>query len=307
MILVGNQDGNADLVVLYGNCQTPFLAQLFAAADPGKGYLCVLNHAPPGQQADKPTPEQMQRCVLYLEQYDSQPDIAAWTPLGDLQQYGLPLRAYLRSACPRLTPRIVFPSFVLTCLWPFAAIGDPRNTPEPGYVWGRYPYGNRLALEVLASGLTGTAALAAYQKRSAERLPPAAATLEKARRKLDARDTHCDVKIADYVWANLRDTPLFLTYAHVRTEAIVELATRLYTAMHPLTGSNGDAGPALDRLHAAAVTLPPMGPLEEPIDPMVAQALGLSYGGPGTRYRWYDQLWTFEDYMLRYLTYDKSW
>ena len=38
----------------------------------------VLNHAPPGEEPDRPTPEQMQRCCLYLEQYDSQFDLAAW-------------------------------------------------------------------------------------------------------------------------------------------------------------------------------------------------------------------------------------
>ena len=40
-------------------------------------------------------------------------------------------------------------------MWPFAVTSDPRNVPEPDYVWGLYPYGNRVALEVVASGLRG--------------------------------------------------------------------------------------------------------------------------------------------------------
>lgn len=305
MIHYGNQASDAELVLLYGNCQTPFLAQLLAAARGDKGYLCVLNHAPPGQEPEKPTAEQMRRCTLYLEQYDSQPELPAWTAVGDIQRYGLPLRTLLRNTCPADCPKIVFPSFVMTCLWPFAAIGDPRNVPEPGYVWGRYPYGNRLALEVLASGLTGPAALAAYRKRSSECMPDPQETLEKVRIKLENRDSHCDVKIADYVWANFRERHMFLAYGHVRAYAIGELAARLYEAMHPLIGGDGDA--ARQRLRAAASTLPDMDSLEEPIDPLVAQGLGLTFYKPDMRFRWYNQHWTFEEYMTRYLAYDASW
>lgn len=305
MILHGNHASDADLVVLYGNCQTPFLARLLAAARGDKGYLCVLNHAPPGQEPEMPTADQMRRCTLYLEQYDSQPDIAAWSPVGDIEQYGLPLRTRLRASCPPGCPKIVFPSYVMTCLWPFAMVGDPRNVPEPGYVWGRYPYGNRVALEVVASGLTGPAALAAYARRAAECMPDPQATLDKARRKLERRDAHCDVKIADYVWANFRDRHMFMSYAHVRGYAITELAARLYDAIHPLIG--GDAEPARQRLRAAAATLPDMDGLEEPIDPMVARLLGLTFYKPDMRFRWFDQTWTFEEYMSRYLAYDTSW
>ncbi len=305
MILYGNQASDAELVLLYGNCQTPFLARLLAAARGDRGYLCVLNHAPPGKEPEKPTAEQMRRCTLYLEQYDSQPELPAWTVVGDIQRYGLPLRTFLRNACPSDCPRIVFPSFVMTALWPFAAIGDPRNVPEPDYVWGRFPYGNRLALEVLASGLTGPAALAAYIKRSAACMPNPQETLKTVRDKLERRDANCDVKIADYVWANFRERHMFLGYAHVRADAIGELAARLYDAMHPLIGGDGDA--ARQRLWAAASMLPDMDSLEEPIDPVVARGLGLKFYEPGMRFRWYNQYWTFEEYMTRYLAYDVDW
>ncbi|MFA7431067.1 MAG: WcbI family polysaccharide biosynthesis putative acetyltransferase [Rhodospirillaceae bacterium] len=305
MILYGNQASDAELVVLYGNCQTPFLARLLAAARGDKGYLCVLNHAAPGKEPEMPTAEQMQRCTLYLEQYESQPKIPAWTPVGDIKRYGLPLRTRLRNACSANCPRIVFPAFVMTCLWPFTAIGDPRNVPEPGYVWGRYPYGNWLALEVLGSGLTGPAALEAYTKRSAECMPDPQETLVTVRRKLEKRDAHCDVKIADYVWANFRERHIFLSCAHLRAEPIAELAARLYDAIHPLIGGDGDA--ARQRLWAEASVLPDMDSLEEPIDPVVAQGLGLKFYKPGMRFRWYNQSWTFEEYMERYLSYDVSW
>jgi len=305
MLFYGNHAPTAELVIIYGNCQVPFLASLLAAADPERGYLCVLNHAPPGEEAAQPTVEQLRRCCLYLEQFDSQPDLPPWTPVPDISRYGLPLRRFLRTHCPPGCPRLVFPSFVMTCMWPFAAIGDPRNVPEPGHVWGRYPYGNRLVLAVVDQGLTGPAALAAYQRLAAEQMPNFAATLERTKIKLEKRDAHCDVKIADYVWANFRERHLFLSYAHVRAEAIGELALRLHAAIQPVLGS--DAASGRQRLRTALAMLPDMDQLEEPIDPTVAAGLGLKFYRPEMRFRWYGQHWTFSEYLSRYLAYDTGW
>lgn len=305
MLYYGNPAPEAELVILYGNCQTPFLARLLAAAHEGKGYLCVLNHAPPGEEPSRPSPEQMSRCCLFLEQYDSQATLPAVGHVPDLRPYGLPLREFLRAHCPPECPRIVFPSLIMTCMWPFAAVGNPRNAPEPGYAWGRFPYGNRLAQEVVAQGLSGAAALEAYLRLSAEQMPDLPALLERARVKLEARDAHCDVKIADYVWGNFRERHLFLSYAHVRAEAIGALGLRLLAAIQPLLG--GDAEAARQRLEAALAVMPDMDTMEDPIDPAVAAGLGLKFYKPGMRFRWFSQHWTFTEYMARYLDHDTTW
>ncbi len=305
MLFYGNTSPDAELVVLYGNCQTPFLAMLLAAAYGEKGYLCVLNHAPPGQVADQPTPEQMRRCCLYLEQYDSQPELPTTEHMSELRQFRLHLRQYLRNHCPDGCPRIVFPGIVMTCMWPFAAIGNPRNVAEPGYAWGRYPYGNRLAQEIVARGLKGPSALEAYLQLSAQRMPDLSALLERSRRKLEDRDAHCDVKIGDYVWANFRERHLFLTYAHVRAEAIGELAMRTLSAIQPFM--RGDAEMARSRLATALSAMPDMDVIEEPIEPAVAEGLGLKFYRPDMRFRWHTQQWTFTEYMSRYLDHDTNW
>lgn len=305
MLFYGNPDPCAQLVILYGNCQTPFLARLLAAAHEDRGYLCVLNHAPPGQEIVNPSLEEMRRCCLYLEQYDSQPELPVVSLAPGIQRHGLPLRQYLRWHCPDGCPKIVFPSFIMTCMWPFAAMINPRNVPEPGYVWGRYPYGNWLAQEVLARGLRGPAALEVYMQLTIKRMPDLRALLELARLKLAKRDAHCDVKIADYVWANFRERHLFQTYGHVRAEAIGELAMRLLKAIQPLMG--GDAGAAQERLLTALDAMPDMGAMEEPIEPAIAEGLGLKFYQPDMRFRWYTQEWTFHEYMAHYLNYDTSW
>lgn len=302
-MIYGNPAPSADLVIVYGNCQVPVLARLLAAAFPNYGFVCALNHAPLGQEPETPSADHLRRCRLYLEQYDSQPDLPISGTVPDGTAYGLPLRRFLRLGLPATCPTLVFPSFVMTCLWPFASLGDPRNTPEPGYVWGRYPHGNRLALEVLARGLSGPAALDAYHRLSAERRPDPASALLKARAKLVRRDDRCDIKIADYVWANFQDCAIFQAYAHVRTEAVGELVRRLATAMEGQLSCTADSGALADAL----ADTPDMTTVEEPIEPAVAAELGLRFYSPGMRFRWYTHSWTFDDYMSRYLSFDCSW
>ncbi|ABC21650.1 hypothetical protein Rru_A0849 [Rhodospirillum rubrum ATCC 11170] len=74
----------------------------------------------------------------------------------------------------------------------------------------------------------------------------------------------------------------------------------------PLSGGPGFPGWRA-AAGARAADLPPMGPLQVPIHPYVAEAAGLAFWHPEMRYRWYDNLWTFEEYITRYLAYDRSW
>lgn len=305
MLYFGNTAPDAELVIIYGNCQIPFLATLLAAAHSDKGFLCVLNHAPPGEEAEKPSIEQLQRCRLYLEQYDSQPDLPNPEKLPETKRYGIPLRRYLRENRPKSCPQFIFPSFLLTCMWPFARTGDTRNKPEPGYVWGRYPYGNSVAMRVAARGLKRQEALEAYKRLSKQRMPDFRKVLKKAKIKLETRDAHCNIKIADYVWENFRERHIFLSWGHVRKEAIGVLAERIHDMIQPLLG--GEAESTRQQLLAAIEQIPDMDTLEEPIDPAVAAGLGLKFCPPDKRFRWYEQYWTFEEYMTRYLDYDTNW
>ena len=107
------------------------------------------------------------------------------------------------------------------------------------------------------------------------------------------------------MWDNFRERHLFLAYAHVRAEAIGELARRLLTAVQPVLGGHADA--AWRRLNTAIDAMPDMDVMEEPIEPAVAQGLGLKFYEPDMRFRWFDQRWTFVEYIRHYLDYDTSW
>jgi hypothetical protein len=291
MLIYGNTAPDAELVVLYGNCQILFLAHQLAVADPhSRGYLCMLNYAPPGSDIDWPQAEALSRCKLYLEQYEYLP------PHG--------VRAQLRDALLPQCPRLVFPPLVLEAPWPFGT-NDARLPPDERFVWGRYPIGDAIGMEVAAMGLDADAAVAKYMSLSRERMPDLRHVLEHNFARIEHRDQSSDVVIGDHVRAHFRERHLFWTTGHVSKDLIIELGQRLYMACVPLL--KGDPAWGLEHLRSSLDHHPGMGDVQLPVHPDVAQVLGLNWCTPDLRYRWYDQQWTFEEYLRRYLTGDTSW
>ena len=47
-----------------------------------------------------------------------------------------------------------------------------------------------------------------------------------------------------------------------------------------------------------------MGSHQHPVHPMVAEAYGLAWWEPDRTWRWYDQQWTFFEYIERYIGYE---
>lgn len=85
----------------------------------------------------RPDPADLARCVFYLERYEHQPR----SDVRDL------LRQTLLASCPRR----VFPPLAMTSLWPFGVL-QPRLPSDEQHVWGRYPEGDSIALQVAAQG-----------------------------------------------------------------------------------------------------------------------------------------------------------
>lgn len=294
LMLYGSTAPDAELVILYGNCQIPFLAHQLACADVNprpRGYLCVLNHAASGQVVEQPSVADLARCVLYLEQYEYRPRAE--------------VRELLRSGVPAGCPKRVFPPLVMHSLWPFDVVAQ-RMPPDARFVWGRYPMGDAIGLEVAALGLEIGAAVEAYWRLSAERMPDLNALLAHDLDRMDQRDLASDVKIADHVRENFRNRHLFWTNRQVSIDLIGELGARLYRASLPVLG--GDEALGLERIRLGLPALGDgMGDLQVPIHPQIARTFDLDYVDETTRYRWYDQRWTFHEYLRHYLAADSDW
>lgn len=288
----GGKTADARTVIVYGTCQASVLAQMLASLDDLNDdyrFVFAANHALPGEAQPRPVPDaDLRNVALLLEQPGREDEPAL-----------LALKARLPATCPVIR----YATFWMSCLWPFEC-PEPRKVLDPGYLWGRYPHGDMIGLEIARTGLRGPLAVAAYLDLSFRKMPDLQRRLERDLDRMHADDKRCDVRLGDYVEANFRREQLFWTYGHVARPAMAEMASRVAAAMRPILGGSAE--------RAAACLATAKGPevmegLQLPIHPLVADTLGLGYGTPDQVYRWYGQDWNFFEYIERYIAYDTDW
>jgi hypothetical protein len=184
-------------------------------------------------------------------------------------------------------------------LWPFSC-PNPYNEPEPPvFPHGRFPYGHGVVVGWIDRGMTADETLAAAlaepeggHRPNLDRLYG----LENAR--LRAREAHCDVKIADYVFENFRSQRLFWAIDHPTNLLFAELCLRLLAAAFPAEAD-------LQELDMVAVltsfgTLDLLGAISVPVDPWVARHLELAWYDPEETYRlFHDEVVAYEEFYRR--------
>ena len=187
--------------------------------------FCVLNHAPPGEEPDRPTPEQMQRCCLYFRSNTTASSI--WPP-GACRRKGALRPALVPLPARALSARVPHDHLPQLCDDLHVAVRRhqrPAQCARAGLCLGRYPHGNRWRWKRRAAACAAHRRWPPYQQQSAAQMPDLSALLARAERQVVARDAQCDVKIGDYV-EHFPRAPSFLAYAHVPRRRIGELAQR---------------------------------------------------------------------------------
>jgi hypothetical protein len=247
-------------LIVYGNCQAEAVATILRTDPVTKDcfhvlYLRSFDHPSDGQ--DDLRPAEVGDCVLLWEQHDPQP---------------FPYRELLPASCLNVR----FPAIDFNLLWPFNC-PNPYDEPEPPiFPFGRFPYGDRIIIdaidrqmppeEIISYHLSGWARYGMDLDRLFQ--------IESAR--LVARDTHCDVKMSDFVLERFRKERLFWTSNHPTKALLRELIHRLRAlsiAHEPLLD-------ALDLdvtigwfMHPEA----PLGIVSVPVHPNIAEHFGLEW------------------------------
>jgi tetratricopeptide (TPR) repeat protein len=280
------------VVVVYGNCQAAFVAQILnhvpSFAERFQ-FIHVSNETLSGKEAAT-LPSAVDDAAILWEQHDEREDLA--------------IRAEVRRRVPARCPVVTYPSMNVLSLWPFAW-SDSRNEPEPGFPWGRYPWGDRIGQEVANTNGSAGDAFNKYMKLSMLKMPDVETLIARDRDLAERRDGACDVKMADFVFAHFKDEHLFWTWGHVSSLVTGELVRRLCerskTRLGPLT-------PDFEfELNRVCELFPGIGEEQLPIHPEVARRLQLKFCRPDTKYSWFNKRWTFKEYMTRYISFDKSW
>jgi hypothetical protein len=278
-------------VIIHGNCQAQVLHLLVSrvpSLNERFGFHLVTDTEPGVPQS--PPPEEAPHAVLAWAQYDRRPDLA--------------LRDELLACVPTSCAVVRYPAVGMNVFWPFR-MRCPRNKPEPGFPWGRYPIGDRVALRVAELGLAPAEAFARYTELSTAQMPDLEHRLDLDREIYARRDAGCDVVMGDVVFARLRDSYQFWTHGHLASVVFSTLLTRLIACSSKIFGEIDDALRA--EIAEAVASFPGQGEMQVPIHPLVIERLGLTFVDASTRYRWFGNEWTFEEYYTRYIGNDVSW
>lgn len=272
--------------ILYGNCQAEALANIMkndALVGSLFRVLYYRSYDIPGQTRLVPAPEEIENCALLFFQHGPDP---------------FPNADQLPKDC--LTVR--FPSVDFNLLWPFNCI-NPYNRPVmPEFPWGPFPYGDRIILDCVEKGMAPDDVLEYYLNE----WPRYKVDLKHLRRleqaRLDARDSHCDVKMAAWTMERFQDRRLFWTINHPTQAVLREIVQRLLHASASVEPSL--AGADIDQTQR---TLFPaweqLGIANIPIHPRVAEELQLAWYDPKQTFDVFGKKYSYEEYFRRMIEY----
>ncbi len=251
-------------IVVYGNCQAGVFAgclKFFGRIADRYSIHYVKSFDHPTESKEEIPATELAACVLVLEQLDS----------------GSPMPQWLANRLPETAMKLRFPPLDFNLLWPLN-FNDPRNVSEPpDYPFGRFPYGDRIVVELLNEGLTGARLWEEYQSRSVKRMPNLDRLASHETQRLATRDGRSDIKIGDLVMANFSEVPLFWTINHPTGWLLGRvLGELLYAARESLELEDDPRQKAKEIL----ATFEPFAHQQQPIHPEVARQLGLGWWTP---------------------------
>jgi hypothetical protein len=195
------------------------------------------------------------------------------------------------------------PHPALGSLWPLQC-HDPRLIAEPPeYPRGRYPHTDRAGVALVSQGgLPDDVLYDRYCAMAREMMPDLETELALDVASWRGLDLRCDIKISDFLAERLRSAPLFFAPKTPAPALLVYIVEHLLASLLPALPISPSAlfeqfryyihgfqGPFLDQV---------------PINPLVAEDLGLSYYDPGFRYRRGRMKRTFREHILDYIRWE---
>jgi len=189
-------------IIFYGNCQARHLcrvlSQVASVAERFELAAFEFTPDPVTGQYSCPDPDLLSRCEwMYFNLPDAQ-------TLPDYVRQFISDRRALR-----------FPVSLCPPLWP-QHITTIRA--EPGFPWGRFPYGDIVLLDLIEKDFNDDRVLEKYLRMDFAARYPLQRSAELWKYQLDRFDGVSDVKISKFAWAQLKHRRLFWTIYHATNE-----------------------------------------------------------------------------------------
>jgi Polysaccharide biosynthesis enzyme WcbI len=269
-------------LIVYGNCQAGAISSFLQTQPTITGQFDVYYWQNFGGDAQLSTPtrqELVRRCqVLWVQFQQRSPEFPAF-----------PAERLLPKAARRQT----FPPVDTNLLWPFCAHDALLSRPEPpNYPFGRFPYGDRILMEIADSGSDAINAPQLYRQREQDLLlnPDRIARIEEVR--LRRRDAACSVTMSDEIFEALRTERAFWAPNHPAWCLLSKLIEKLILASFP--ASDRFAHP-FHRLTEKTKWQDMLSSYHCPISEAVARGFGLSWWTTDMHYRIDDDVFVCAD------------
>jgi len=253
------------LCVVHANCQgDPLIERLTACPEFNDNYECKLFT----NYMREPIPDDvMNDCSLFLYQYLS----SYWNELASEN---------LLAKLPENARSLCIPNMFFTGYW-------PTWSSKPGFDYRCEHLDAQVALGLPAEE---TVILALRTNVAVEYDLPA--RLEKTFAQEQNREAHTPIKYSHIIQERYRDVKLFTTINHPGPLLINHVAKGVLEELG-FTPPNDAVFNALGD---------PFPEFEQPINPKVADALGLSFGGPKQEYEVYGRKMTFAQWVANYIS-----
>jgi hypothetical protein len=267
-------------MLVYGNCQAGWLAQMLQQnAEVANTYEIVYLSDYSEIPADHP---------IHRPGFLSTRTDAVWQTAS-----GCKPPEFL-AGLPADCRQIRFPTLWLKLLWPMYAV-DPRNQPEPGFPWGRYPYGDRLVMKLLQDGVSIEDLSRRYVETDLNKIVNLDRFTEMSLAELRFNDQQSDIAITPFIERTFRQRKLFGTVNH----PTFLILNRIY---HGVIGALLGR-PVPDDLPAPADAAEVLGSEETPLHPQIIAHFKLEWAVPGMRWRYRSAFLTPDEYLRAYAAF----
>ena len=188
-----------------------------------------------------------------------------------------------------------FPIMFCQALWP-AHTELRRKLPEPGLPWGRFPYCDRVLLDLLETGQEDSRIADRYLHTDLARMFDLDRLVELWRYQMEDADKSCDVVLAELQWREWRDTRHYWALSHPTNRLFGEVLRKLLART---------IGPVAEEELLGSLRANELDQFMTPIHPSVARHFGLKWCSPDDLYAWPDGPFTIRQWALEHVRYTR--
>jgi|GEM_PF-4299563 len=192
---------------------------------------------------------------------------------------------------------IKVPALFNKLLWPFNQ-SDSRSKVEEGFPFGRFPYGDSILNELMAQNLKPEEIVKIYMELDFEKRIDLTRYEELFWEEIEYTDTFSDIKVYPYMQRYFPDESMFDTINH----PVKKTMWNIYKPVEDyILLASGLPTEATDpRLYDFEI-----GDVQIPIHPFLLKHFKLRWAGKNAKFRFRNSLLTFEEYLYKYISFEK--